>query len=76
MLQYKIIDASEGIDINKSNKITHYFDFTYIYREREYSTRNKLFFVKAFDNVFLNYISTLKYCCSYQIYKQIFFYKF
>ena len=31
MLQYERIDASEGIDINKSNKITHYFDFIYIY---------------------------------------------
>ena len=31
MLQYERIDASEGVDINKSNKITPYFDFIYIY---------------------------------------------
>ena len=26
-------------------------------------------FVKACDNIFINYISTIKYCYSYQIYK-------
>ena len=31
MLQYERIDDSEGIDVNKSNKITHNFDFIYIY---------------------------------------------
>ena len=35
-----------------------------------YSIQQEInFFVKAFDNVFLNYISTLKYCYSDEIYK-------